>query len=122
MSLLTNRSKRKDPPAKKGDTMTNKDPNPTRAAARTATEETEENFRKSNLVPEVDAQGNRTGFYVKYKPEEKKTVIKTNPSPKGKQPVSVMQLDQSKKTGQKQVGTRYWDEDSKQWKMSMPKS
>ena len=85
-------------------------------AKKNMTDKLDEDMLKSNMVPEVDAQGKRTGAYVKYRTKEE-TVTKTTSTPKSRQTVPVMQADQTKKTGQKQIGKRVWDDEKKQWKM-----
>ena len=105
MSLLTNRNRQTDPVK------------PKKTAAELLKEQ-DEKQAKEGFKPKLDEKGNRVSterngrVFYDY---EKIITAPSRPS------VPVMQADQTKKTGQKQVGTRYWDDEKKQWKMSMPK-
>lgn len=110
MSLLTNRNKQTDPPVK--------------SKPKTAAEllkENDEKMAKQGYKPKLDEKGNRivrrdgnseSYDYIKQSP------ITTTTTKTGRPSAPIMQAEQTKKTGQKQVGTRYWDDEKKQWKVS----
>lgn len=108
MSLLTNRKKTTDPP-------TNGTPRP--KTAEELLKKNDEEMASKGFKPKLDEKGNRvstrngnseTFEYVK-------TTVTTS---KGRPSAPIMEANQYKKTGQKQVGSRYWDDEKKQWKVS----
>jgi hypothetical protein len=93
-------------------------------ARRNMTDDKDKRMAASGYIPEVDEKGNRTGAYTvnrNRKPtREVETKPKPTPEPKGRPSQPVMQADQKKSTGQKQVGKTVWDNDKKQWKVVNP--
>lgn len=131
MSLLTGRKLRKtDPeipkkpePAKPGEVYVTKEKVDFGVnARRNMTNDKDERMAKAGYIPEVDEKGNRTGAYTinrNVKPtREVEPKPKTTPAPKGRPSEAVMQADQTKSTGQKQIGTRYYDKEKQQWKIA----
>lgn len=131
MSLLTGRKLRKtDPevpkkpePAKPGEVYVTKEKVDFGVnARRNMTDEKTERMAKARYIPEVDEKGNRTGAYTinrNAKPTREVTPkVKATPTPKGRPSEPVMQADQKKSTGQKQTGTRYYDKEKQQWKIT----
>lgn len=130
MSLLTGRKSRitdpevpkKAAPAKPGEVYVTKDNTDFGVnARRNMTAEKDERMAKVGYIPEVDASGNKTGAYTvnrnKKPAREVVTKPKPTPEPKGRPSAPVMQADQKKSTGQKQIAKRVWDDEKKQWKM-----
>ena len=130
MSLLTGRKIRKaepEPPkkaepAKPGEVYVTKDKTDFGInARRSITDERTERMAKSGYIPEVDENGRLTGAYTinrNKKPTREVTATpKPAPEPKGRPSAPVMQADQKKSTGQKQIAKRVWDDEKKQWKM-----
>lgn len=91
-------------------------------ARRRMTTERDEEMSKRGYIPEVNEKGDRTGAYTinrnKKPTREISTTPKPAPEPKGRPSQPVMQADQNKSTGQKQVGSRHWDNEKKQWKIT----
>ena len=130
MSLLTGRKSRitdpevpkKAAPAKPGEVYVTKDNTDFGVnARRNMTAEKDERMAKAGYIPEVDASGKKTGAYTvnrnKKPTREIVTTPKPAPEPKGRPSAPVMQADQKKSTGQKQIAKRVWDNEKKQWKM-----
>lgn len=130
MSLLTGRKMRgtnpeppkKAEPAKPGEVYVTKEKVDFGVnARRNMTDEKTEHMAKLGYIPEVDEQGKKTGAYTvnrNKKPTREVTATpKPAPEPKGRPSAPVMQADQKKSTGQKQVAKRVWDDEKKQWKM-----
>lgn len=131
MSLLTGRKMRKaepEPPkkaepAKPGEVYVTKEKTDFGVnARRNMTDEKTERMAKAGYIPEVDASGKRTGAYTvnRNKKPTREVVTKPNPAPepKGRPSQPIMQADQKKSTGQKQTGTRYYDKEKQQWKVT----
>ncbi len=130
MSLLTNRKSRttdpelpkKAAPAKPGEVYVTKEKVDFGVnARRNMTDDKDKRMAASGYIPEVDEKGNRTGAYTvnRNRQPTRETVTKPKPAPepKGRPSAPVMQADQKKSTGQKQVAKRVWDDEKKQWKM-----
>jgi hypothetical protein len=131
MSLLTNRKSRttdpevpkKAAPAKPGEVYVTKDKTDFGVnARRNMTDAQTERMAQAGYIPEVDEKGNRTGAYTvnrnRQPTREVATKPKPTPEPKGRPSQPVMQADQKKSTGQKQIAKRVWDNEKKQWKMT----
>jgi len=125
MSLLTNRNKKTDPPNE-----TNKKGYGYLKKLQTEAESKNVDYKYSDqqkndierqikakeekgykVTRSYDSKGNTIGWGW----EKEKKII---PTPTGRASKPVMEADQTNKTGQKQVGTRYWDDKNKQWKIS----
>ena len=130
MSLLTNRKSRttdpelpkKAAPAKPGEVYVTKEKVDFGVnARRNMTDDKDKRMAASGYIPEVDEKGNRTGAYTvnrnRQPTREVATKPKPTPEPKGRPSAPVMQADQKKSTGQKQIAKRVWDDEKKQWKM-----
>jgi hypothetical protein len=91
-------------------------------ARRNMTDDKDKRMAASGYIPEVDEKGNRTGAYTVNRNKKPTREIATKPKPtseaKGRPSQPVMQADQKKSTGQKQTGTRYYDKEKQQWKMT----
>jgi hypothetical protein len=127
MSLLTNRKSRNTEPGKPGSTSTTAKPGDVRVTdskkkfSADKSGRHDEYMRQYNMVPEVDAKGNRTGAYMQAKskePEQPKIKTVTYREKTTYKEMPRMQADQNKDQGQKPVGKYVWDDEAKRWKMA----
>lgn len=131
MSLLTGRKiRRVDPePPKKPETAKPGEVYVTKEkvdfgvnSRRNMTDEKTERMAKAGYIPEVDESGKLTGAYTVNRNKKPTREIVPTPKPvtepKGRPSAPVMQADQKKSTGQKQTGTRYYDKEKQQWKIT----
>lgn len=130
MSLLTGRKiRRVDPePPKKAETAKPGEVYVTKEkvdfgvnSRRNMTDEKTERMAKVGYIPEVDEKGKLTGAYTVNRNKKPTREIVPTPKPvtepKGRPSAPVMQADQKKSTGQKQIAKRVWDDKNKQWKL-----
>ncbi len=110
MSLLTNRTKRIEPPVKGSEERSKQ--------ASQADKSIRALEAKGYTVNRTDHSDGTVEWTWSKKQAAKPAEVKIeSPAPKGRPDVAVMQADQKKSTGQKQVAKRVWDNEKKQWKM-----